>query len=124
MQHALDSRILIEHAKGVVVESAEPAMDEVFVALRKHARHHRLTLITVATAVIDRSIGPKGEAGSHVRILHGEMVVSLMTTRIGSWAYSAVGSNGPRAACIGHLDRRAISLENIGTAPVPDEAPR
>ncbi|WP_241980280.1 hypothetical protein [Cryobacterium sp. TMT4-31] len=59
-------------------------MDEAFVALRNHARHHSLTLITVATAVIDRSIGPKGEAGSHVRILQGEMDVSLMTTRIGS----------------------------------------
>ncbi|WP_165791198.1 ANTAR domain-containing protein [Cryobacterium zongtaii] len=50
MQHALNSRILIEHAKGVVVESAEPAMDEAFVALRKtcappqahpHHRGHR-----------------------------------------------------------------------------------
>ena len=72
LQRALNSRILIEQAKGVVSESAELTMDEAFVALRKYARDHNLTLSTVATAVIDRSIdlgsrvGKEGEAGSRV----------------------------------------------------------
>jgi len=72
LQRALNSRILIEQAKGVVSESAELTMDEAFAALRKYARDHNLTLTTVATAVIDRSIdlgsrvGAEGEAGSRV----------------------------------------------------------
>ena len=70
LQRALNSRILIEQAKGVVSESAEMSMDEAFAALRKYARDQNLTLTTVATAVIDRSsdvvsrVGAKGDPAS------------------------------------------------------------
>ena len=64
LQRALNSRILIEQAKGVVSESAELSMDEAFAALRKYARDHNLTLTTVATAVIDRSIDMGSRVGA------------------------------------------------------------
>ena len=64
LQRALSSRVLIEQAKGVVSESAGLTMDESFVALRKYARDHNLTLTTVATAVIDRSIDMGSRVGA------------------------------------------------------------
>jgi len=72
LQHALNSRILIEQAKGVVSESAGMTMDDAFATLRRYARDHNLTLTVVATAVIERSIdvgssvGAKGEAGPRI----------------------------------------------------------
>jgi GAF domain-containing protein len=56
LQHALNSRILIEQAKGVISESAGMTMDDAFAAMRRHARDHNLTLTAVATAVIDRTL--------------------------------------------------------------------
>ena len=57
MQHALNSRILIEQAKGVISESGEMTMDEAFATLRKYSRNNNLSLTKVATAVIDRTLG-------------------------------------------------------------------
>ena len=56
LQHALNSRVLIEQAKGVVSESAALSMDQAFTAMRGYARDHNLSLTNVAEALIDRTL--------------------------------------------------------------------
>jgi AmiR/NasT family two-component response regulator len=51
LQHALNSRVIIEQAKGVLAERHGLAMDEAFAALRHHARQFNLKLTDVAHAV-------------------------------------------------------------------------
>lgn len=48
LQRALDGRITIEQAKGVVFEQAGVSMDEAFVRIRRYARDHNLRLREVA----------------------------------------------------------------------------
>ena len=52
LQHALDSRIVIEQAKGVVAERAGIGPDEAFQKLRHYARSHNLRLHEVARGVV------------------------------------------------------------------------
>jgi GAF domain-containing protein len=56
LQRALDSRVLIEQAKGVVSHTRGVDMDEAFRMLRTHARSNNLNLRDVAAAVVDRSL--------------------------------------------------------------------
>ena len=58
LQHALNSRIVIEQAKGMVVEQAGLNMEQAFSALRNYARDHNLRLVAVAEAVIGGSLAP------------------------------------------------------------------
>lgn len=58
LTHALNSRIMIEQAKGMVAERLDLDMERSFAALRSHARSHNLRLIDVAQAVIDGSLAP------------------------------------------------------------------
>jgi len=51
-QHALNSRIVIEQAKGVVAEREGLDMEQAFTALRNHARNHNLRLVVLAEDVI------------------------------------------------------------------------
>jgi GAF domain-containing protein len=53
---ALNSRVLIEQAKGVVSERAGIDMQEAFSRLRNYARNHNLRLVDVAQEVIDRTL--------------------------------------------------------------------
>jgi hypothetical protein len=48
LNHALNSRIVIEQAKGVVAERTGLDMDQAFARLRHHARNHNLRLVDVA----------------------------------------------------------------------------
>lgn len=54
LQGALNSRILIEQAKGVLSERAQISVEEAFVLLRTYARGHSRPLSEVAQAVIAR----------------------------------------------------------------------
>ncbi len=56
LQHALESRIVIEQAKGMIAAQAGVAMDEAFSRLRAHARNNNLRLTDVAAAIISGSI--------------------------------------------------------------------
>jgi GAF domain-containing protein len=56
LHHALNSRIVIEQAKGVVAEREHLNMEAAFFALRNHARNHNLRLVDIARAVIDGSL--------------------------------------------------------------------
>jgi GAF domain-containing protein len=58
LQHALNSRIVIEQAKGMVAEREGLHMPEAFYALRTYARVHNLRLLDVARSVVDGSLGP------------------------------------------------------------------
>jgi GAF domain-containing protein len=52
LQHALDSRIVIEQAKGMLAEHGKLTMDQAFNRLRAHARHGNHRLGDLAQAVV------------------------------------------------------------------------
>ncbi|MBA2607423.1 MAG: GAF and ANTAR domain-containing protein [Actinobacteria bacterium] len=56
LTQALNSRVVIEQAKGMVAESRGLAIDEAFSALRSHARDHNLRLVDVANDVINGAL--------------------------------------------------------------------
>jgi transcriptional regulator with GAF, ATPase, and Fis domain len=56
LQNALNSRVVIEQAKGTVAERANLNMEQAFSALRNYARNHNLRLVDVAQAVINGSL--------------------------------------------------------------------
>jgi AmiR/NasT family two-component response regulator len=56
LSYALNSRVVIEQAKGMVAERAGLDMEQAFRRLRNHARNHNLRLSDVAHAVIDGSL--------------------------------------------------------------------
>ena len=59
LQGALNSRIVIEQAKGIVGERAGIDMERAFFLLRAHARNHNLRLAAVARDVISGAIRPQ-----------------------------------------------------------------
>lgn len=58
LQGALNSRIVIEQAKGIVAERRQIDMDQAFALLRGYARSNRTQLSDVARAIIDHSLAP------------------------------------------------------------------
>ena len=52
LNEALNSRVVIEQAKGMVAERDGLNMEQAFSALRNHARNHNLRLVDVAHDVI------------------------------------------------------------------------
>jgi GAF domain-containing protein len=58
LSHALNSRIVLEQAKGITAERLDLDMERSFRILRNHARTHNLRLGDVAAAVIDGSLSP------------------------------------------------------------------
>jgi GAF domain-containing protein len=53
---ALNSRIVIEQAKGVLAERTGLDMDHAFARLRKYARDHNLRLVDVAHGVVEGTV--------------------------------------------------------------------
>lgn len=56
LTEALNTRIVIEQAKGVVAERAGLDMDDAFTRLRRYARKHNLRLSDVAHAISTRAL--------------------------------------------------------------------
>lgn len=58
LQRALDHRIVIEQAKGVIAAERHISVEEAFVRLRRHANNHRAKLHDVADAVVLLGLRP------------------------------------------------------------------
>lgn len=56
LQHALDSRVIIEQAKGVVSYRHRIPVEEAFVLIRSHARRHEIALTAVARQIVRREL--------------------------------------------------------------------
>jgi AmiR/NasT family two-component response regulator len=54
LQYALNSRVVIEQAKGVIAQTRTVDVDTAFGALRQYARSHNLNLRDVAEQVVAR----------------------------------------------------------------------
>jgi GAF domain-containing protein len=63
LTHALNSRVVIEQAKGMVSERLNLDMQEAFAVLRTHARNHNLRLVDVAEAVIGGTLSTAALTG-------------------------------------------------------------
>lgn len=67
LQQALDSRLVIEQAKGILSERGRLGIDQAFALLRGHARRHQMKLATLALQVIDGTVDTnivtRGHAG-------------------------------------------------------------
>ena len=59
LTHALDSRIVIEQAKGVISQSAGVDMETAFAQLRRYSRSHHRLLSNVARDIVDGDL-PSG----------------------------------------------------------------
>jgi GAF domain-containing protein len=57
LQSTLNSRVIIEQAKGVVAQLLGLGMDDAFGVLRNHARRYNQRLVDVARAAVDGEIG-------------------------------------------------------------------
>jgi GAF domain-containing protein len=63
LTHALDSRVTIEQAKGIIAEQAHISLGDAFTVLRAHARRNSRKLVTVAEAVIAGDLDAVGLLG-------------------------------------------------------------
>jgi AmiR/NasT family two-component response regulator len=64
LQTALDSRIVVEQAKGVLAERFGLGIDEAFLLLRYSARSSRTNLHELAQAVVASRATPRPVAGA------------------------------------------------------------
>ncbi len=58
LQAALDSRIVIEQAKGFLAHRRAISVTEAFTLMRRHARNHRMRLTELAQQVLDDTADP------------------------------------------------------------------
>jgi len=56
LQQALDSRVVLEQAKGILAERLQVSVDEAFTILRRTARSHRVKLHAAARAVVENDL--------------------------------------------------------------------
>jgi GAF domain-containing protein len=62
LHRALDSRILIEQAKGMIAHSLSVTMEEAFDIIRSHARNHNVTIRAVALGISGRTLSIRNVA--------------------------------------------------------------
>jgi GAF domain-containing protein len=56
LSRALNTRVVIEQAKGVLAERASLDMEQSFSRLRNHARSHNLRLVDISQGIIDGTL--------------------------------------------------------------------
>ena len=61
LQSALDGRVVIEQAKGILAGERRISLNEALELLRRHARAHRASLRSIAHAVVDLGLRPDAE---------------------------------------------------------------
>lgn len=66
LQHALDSRVVLEQAKGVLSYSSDLDMSAAYAALRQYARDHNLKLTDLSRALVNRAV-PAAVIYEHAR---------------------------------------------------------
>jgi len=66
LQKALDSRVVLEQAKGVLAFSGDLDMPEAFAVLRHYARDHNIKLTELAGALVQRAV-PAAVVLGHAR---------------------------------------------------------
>jgi GAF domain-containing protein len=59
LQFALNSRVVIEQAKGAVARSLGVSVEDAFELMRAHARHRRIRLTELAHDIVDSPDGPR-----------------------------------------------------------------
>ena len=59
LQSALDSRVVIEQAKGILAQQGHLDMDDSYDRLRRYARHHGELLTLVAKRLVSRELSPQ-----------------------------------------------------------------
>jgi len=52
LQHALESRVVIEQAKGITAQQQGITVDQAYQRMRRHARSHNASLRAVAEAIV------------------------------------------------------------------------
>ena len=67
LHNALDSRIIIEQAKGIVAHSLSVDMPDAFSVLRSYARNNNLTIRSVAEQVSNRTLTAQSMVGATPR---------------------------------------------------------
>ena len=121
-QRALDSRIVIEQAKGLIAQSLNLTIDEAFGVLRTHARSTNQTLQTLARAVTERRLVLTTQ---HHAASGGEKTDSagplLRGRRHAAWLkeFSGWRCGVPLRVEVDNLDSRRSALRAMGTWPLP-----
>jgi GAF domain-containing protein len=59
LQFALNSRVVIEQAKGAVARSLGVSIEDAFDLMRRHARRHRIGLTDLASRLVESPEGPQ-----------------------------------------------------------------
>jgi GAF domain-containing protein len=59
LQFALNSRVVIEQAKGAVARSLGVSVENAFDLMRRHARHRRIGLTELALTIVESPEGPQ-----------------------------------------------------------------
>ncbi|MEW6470950.1 MAG: GAF and ANTAR domain-containing protein [Actinomycetota bacterium] len=67
LREALESRIIIEQAKGMLASDYQISVDDAFAILRTHCREHGATLRSVAEAVVNLGLRPPRKRRSEGR---------------------------------------------------------
>lgn len=65
LQGALDSRVVIEQAKGILAEHAALDMTSAFEVLRRYSRNNNERLSDVAASVVNRTVPPRALLAPH-----------------------------------------------------------
>ncbi|MFC7405130.1 GAF and ANTAR domain-containing protein [Georgenia alba] len=52
LSHALESRVVIEQAKGIIAEARSLSVDQAFELIRRHARNHQVRVRDLADAIV------------------------------------------------------------------------
>jgi AmiR/NasT family two-component response regulator len=58
LERALESRVVIEQAKGIIAAKRDISVDDAFEILRSHARNHHANLHDVSEAVVRLGLRP------------------------------------------------------------------